>query len=159
MKDLYTKITEILTSDADLRALVGYRQTKDVPIGLEGLRAGESEMTIRRGFQTEGKWKKLVSFYFQADIVMQDFSANIRDLPLVIAIYDRTSDLNLFDISERIIFLLDESNLDVSNLTVKNKVHSYGCHYLGQIQSPTYDVDLKSYMMSIRFSIKARKEL
>jgi len=154
MKDLYSRLETILTRDADLRALVRYKQKKDVPIGKEGLRAGISEMTIRRGYQTEGQWRKLLTFYFQPDVLIQDFSPNIRTLPLVFVIFDRESDLNCFDIAERVIELLDEADL-----TVDGKVHSYGCHYEGQIQSPQYDTELKTYRMSIRFSVKARKEI
>jgi len=154
MKDLYSTISKILTNDAELRGLVGYKNRKDVPIGKEGLQAGLSEQTIRRGYQTEGKWKKLLVYYFQSDFVMQDFSANIRILPLVVVLFSRDSDLVLYDISERVITLLHENE----KLSVKGKAHVYGCHYSGQIQSPTYEKGTKSYKMSIRFSLKIRKE-
>lgn len=157
MKDLYARLDEILTGDAKLRSLTGYKQIKDVPIGKEGTQTGISEYTIRRGFQTEGNWKRLVAYYFQPEIIIQDFSPNIRELPLVVVIYDRISDLNLYDISERVIELLDNENV-VMKLNVDGKVHAYDCSYSGQIQSPTYDSDLKSYRMSIRFSVIARKE-
>jgi len=154
MKDIYTRIDKILTEDATLRSLVGYLQRKNVPIGKEGLQAGISEMTIRRGYQTEGKWDKLVTYYFQPEVVLgsalDPSNASIRELPLVINVYDRISDLNLYDIQERVIALLNDSNL-----TVEGVVHSYGCHYLGQIQSPYYDTDLKCFRMSLRFRVIA----
>lgn len=152
MKELYSSIDRILTSDATLRALVGFKQNKNVPIGQEGLTDGISEMSITRGFQTQGDWTKLVSYYFQADILPQDFSPNIREVPLVVAMFDRVSDLNLYDIAERVIFLLNEADL-----TVSGKVHAYGCFYIGQIESPYFDSELKCYRMSIRFRILAHK--
>ena len=154
MKALYATINDILTGDATLRGLLGYKEFKDVPVGKEGLQAGISQMTIRRGYQTEGNWDKLLTYYFQPDIVMQDFSANIRNLPLVVVLFDRDNDLNLYEVAERVIFLLHEADLSNDGL-----VHSYGCHYAGQIQSPVYEQETKSYKMSIRFSIKARKEI
>jgi len=154
MKDIFSRIDEILVNDAKLCGLMNHKNRKEVPVGKEGLQAGFSYQTIRRGFQTEGNWKKLLTYYFQADFVIQDFSPNIREFPLVIAIHDRESDLNLYETAERVIELLDGADL-----TVDGKVHSYGCFYNGQIQSPTYITDLKSYRMSIRFSIQARKEI
>jgi len=154
MKDVFSSIDKILTEDAILVGLVNHRDFKQVKVGKEGLESGLTYRTIRRGFQTEGNWKKLLTYYFQADFVIQDFSPNIREFPLVIAIHDRDSDLNLYEISERVIELLDGADL-----TVEGKVHSYGCYYNGQIQSPSYIKDLKSYRMSIRFSIQARKEI
>jgi hypothetical protein len=159
MKELYSTIESILTGDAELRGLLGYAQTKDVPIGQEGLTAGISGMNIRRGFQTEGKWSKLLTYFFQPDTRMADFTPNIRSLPLVIIVFDRNSDLALFDITDRVIELLDETILSVSSLTSEGKVFSYGCYYAGQGETPSYDETVKSYRMSIRFSIFARKEI
>jgi hypothetical protein len=152
MKALYESIDRILTGDATMRSLVNFKQKINVPVGQEGYQAGESSMTIRRGFQTTGNWKKLLTYYLQADFVTQDFSPNIREVPLVLAIFDRTSDLNLFDVAERAIYLLDNADLSVSG-----KVHSYGCFYIGQIQAPHFDKELKSYMMTIRFRVQVHK--
>ena len=159
MKDLYSALDKIFTEDAKLRGLLGYKEAKDVPIGQEGLTAGVSSMNIRRGFQTEGKWSKLLTYYFQPDTIIDaSVSPNIRELPLIVVFFDRDSDLNLFDIQERLIQLLDEKDLTVSNLSVKNKVFCYGCYYAGQLETPYYDEIQKSYRMSIRFLVRARKE-
>lgn len=153
MKDIYSRIDAILTGDATLRSLVGYKQNKDVPVGKEGLMSGVAEMTIRRGFQTEGNWSKLLTYYFQQESLAQDFSPDVREIPLVVTILDRISDLNLFDVSERVISLLDGADLSVAN-----KVHVYDSSYAGQVQSPRWESTLKSYIMSIKFKIVARKE-
>jgi hypothetical protein len=159
MKEIYAVLEEILTGDARLRGLLGYEQSKDIPIGKEGLTAGVSGMNIRRGFQTEGKWSKLLTYFFQPDSLQSDFSPNIRRQDLVFVIFDRESDLNLFDVAERVIELLDEQDSITSNLTVDRKLHSYGCYYAGQIETPSYDEIQKSYRMSLRFYIYIRKEI
>lgn len=153
MKVFYSRIDKILTGDSRLRKLVDYSQNKEVPIGKEGLQAGVSGMTIRRGFSTEGNWKRLVTYYFQPDYLVQDFSPNIRGIPLVVAIFDRDDDLNMDDIKNRVITLLDGADLSVAN-----EAHCYGVSYAGEIGAPAYNASIKSYQSSIRFIVTARKE-
>lgn len=138
MKELYKGIAEVLLNDNDLKSLVGYTM---------------KNRNIRRGYQLEGKWNKLVVFYLQPETIPYEFTSKIRDIPLIVRVYDRESDLNCDDSAERIILLLEGSDL-----TVVDKVHVYDCKYEGVLISLSYNDNLQSYEKVIRFSIIARMD-
>ena len=131
MKYLYQGVAEILTNDADLIALLEYTATND---------------RIRRGYTTEGNWNKLVAFYVQPETVNNDFTAKIREVPLIVRVYDRVKDLNCSDIAERIITLLDGADLSVAG-----KIHVYNCSYTGALIPLKWDDKLKSLEKVLRF--------
>lgn len=143
MKGLYAPLSTLLRGDDTLKSLVGYTTKKD---------------NIRRGYQQpaelkDGKWKKLVVFYLQAELNKTDFTSKIRDIPLIIRGYDRDSDLNCDDIVERVIDLVDGVDLSVSGI-----VHCYDCSYQDEIIPATWNNDLESYEKAVRFVIVARKD-
>lgn len=131
MKYLYQGVAEILTNDAELIALLEYTATND---------------RIRRGYTTEGTWNKLVVFYVQPETVNNDFTAKIREVPLIVRVYDRVKDLNCSDIAERIITLLDGADLSVAG-----KIHVYNCSYTGSLIPLRWDDKLKSHEKALRF--------
>jgi hypothetical protein len=135
---LYEAITYILRNDDILKGLVKY--TKNDP-------------NIRRGYQTTGEWKRLVSYYLQPEYTVGDFSPNIRQVPLIVVLYDRDNDLVLMDITERIIQLLN--NVD---LTKDGYVYCYNCSYTGEIGAIYYNDTLKANVKTLRFLITFRKE-
>lgn len=139
MKYLYQMIADILENDATLVANVGYT-TKN--------------FLIRRGYQPEGAWSKLVVYYFQSSVLVDgDITEKIRIVPLIVRVYDRDNDLNCDVIAERIVLLLDGANLSVAG-----KVHCYECSYTGELIPTNRNNDLKTYEKVIRFSIKARMD-
>lgn len=139
MKYLYKSIADILTNDSDLKKMVAYT---------------DKNINIRRAYQPEGSWEKLIIFYLQPDIpIDSSVTEKIREIPLIIRVYDRDDDLNCEDIAERLILLLDGADLSVSG-----KVHVYDISYTGVLVPTSRNNDLKTYEKVIRFSIKARMD-
>lgn len=136
MKDLYEGVADILLNDTDLKGLVKYTS---------------AEMNIRRGYMPTGKWNSLVIFYFQPEYVLSDFTSRIRTVPLLVRVYDRTNDLVVDEIGERIILLLDKSDL-----TVKGKVNCFDVSYAGELISSSWNDDLKAYEKVLRFVVVFR---
>ena len=135
MKEIYKSVTTILQGDPTLVGLVGFTATK---------------MNIRRGFQTKGTWDKLVVYYMQPDVVKTDFTNVIRDVPLIIRIYDRNNDLNVETIAERIVVLLDDKD---SGLDVVGELHVYDCSYKGTMIATSWNDKLKTFEKVLRFSL------
>lgn len=135
MKEIYKSVNTILLADTDLKALVEYTLAK---------------ANIRRGYDFSGGWDKLVAYYMQPDAVIADFSPNIREVPLIIRVLDRTDDLNCFDVAERVVILLDGADLSQEGLYV------YDCAYTGAMSGVQYNSEVKSYEKILRFMIKAR---
>ena len=138
MKYLYQGVVDVLLNDADLKDLVGYTNTKK---------------NIRRGYQPEGKWDKLVVFYLQTSYPKTDFNSQIREIPLIVRVYDRDDDLNVDDIAERLVLLLDGADLSIAD-----KVYVYDCSFGGVLISTNYNEELKSYEKVLRFIIITRQE-
>ena len=153
MKELYEKIHQLLTDDSELRALLAHGQGRSTPVGLEGYQGGETKATIRRGFQVDGTWSRLLTYYFQSDAPIDVQLPDIRDIPLVVNIMDRTDDLNVMDIKERVIKILHDAEV-----TKEDEVFGYACIYIGDIAGVSYDNKLQAYRLAIRFRILARKE-
>jgi len=137
MKGLYEGINDILENDTDLKAMVAFTQEKK---------------NIRRAYIPAGVWNRLIIFYLQADIVMTDFMPQIREVPLIVRIYDKESDLNCDAMGERVILLLDGSNL-----STEGEVQSYSCSYLGELMAVNYSDKQKAYEKVLRFKIIARQ--
>lgn len=139
MKYLYQAIAHILEGDATLIAQVGYTS---------------KNLLIRRAYQPEGTWEKLVIYYLQPEIPIDgDISEKIRLVPLIVRVYDRDDDLNCDVIAERIKLILDGADLSVAS-----KVHCYDCSYTGELIPVTRNNDLKTFEKAIRFSIKVRMD-
>lgn len=138
MKEIYKGITDRLLGDSDLKNMVGYTPQL---------------MNIRRSaVPIESGWEKLVIFYLQNQIAKTDFSPQIREVPLIVRVYDRKDDLVVDTISERLILLLEGANL-----SVPNKVHCYDCSYQGELIPTSYNSDLKSYEKVLRFILTVRQ--
>jgi len=138
MKYIYQSIANILEHDSILINLVGYTAAK---------------MNIRRGFQLGSGWQKLIAYYFQPDFPITDFTPNIREIPLIVRVYDRDDDLNCGVIGERVIVLLDGANLSVAG-----QVHVYDISYTGELVPVTFNEELKSYERVLRFILQIRKD-
>jgi len=136
MKYLYKALDDILANDSDLCRFAGHNDENE---------------TIRRAFAPDGEWNKLVIYYLQTDFPNQDFTSQIRTVPLIVRVYDRTDDLNIEDMAERIILLLEGSDL-----TEDGKVHAYNCSYAGAIISTSWNKDLKSFEKALRFMVTVR---
>lgn len=138
VKMVYEKVTSILTSDSDLKGLVKY---------------SPSGMNIRRAYQPQGTWDTLVIYYLQPETVFVDFSPNFRKVPLIVNIYCREDDLLLWDISQRIIELLDGADL-----SYPGRVRTMDVAYVGEMVSVQYDEKYKANFKTLRFVITLRKE-
>ena len=138
MKAIYKAIADVLINDTDLKALVRYT---------------ESKKNIRRAYIPEGQWDRLIIFYLQPEMVKTDFSPQIRDIPLIVRVYDREGDLPCDDMAERIILLLDGADL-----SVEGQIHVYDCSYTGELIASSWNSDLKSYEKVLRFMIVARMD-
>jgi hypothetical protein len=136
MKEIYKGVIDVLVNDQDLRKMVSYT---------------DQNKTIRRAYSPVGKWDKLVIFYLQPANPMSDFSPQIRTVPLIVRVYDRNDDLNVEDVSERIVLLLDGSDLDVSG-----KVFVYNCSYTGDLIPTSWNDEQKSYEKVLRFQLSVR---
>lgn len=137
MKYIYKSIYDILINDSDLKSMVKY-STKN--------------MNIRRGYQqilnTEDN---LISFYLQQAYPKTDFTSQIRTVPLIIKIQSKENDLIIETISERIILLLDGSNL-----SIENKTFIYDIAYNGDILGSTWNEELKCWEKALRFVLIVR---
>jgi hypothetical protein len=138
MKDLYKGIADVLQKDIDLVNMVGFTA---------------KNMNIRRAFTPLGEWDKLVIFYGQPEYVITDFTSQIRTIPLIIRVYDRASDLNVDDITERIILLLDGADLSVAGC-----VYVYDCAYVGDLVATDWNDDLKTFERVVRFNVLYRMD-
>ena len=138
MKYLYKSISEILRADSVLKGMVGYT---------------ENSKNIMRGFQPKGNFDKWISFYLQPEsrIPSGDFSPQIRAVPLIIRVYDREKDLNCDDMGERIILLLNGTDLSVSG-----KVHVYDCSYSGEFSGGIWVEEYMAYEKVLRFVLTFR---
>lgn len=136
-EELYTRVTEILRGDTWLADQVNYSDEHD---------------TIRRAFTPQGKWKRLIVYQLQPEVVKADFTPQIRDVPLFVRVYDRESDVDsLGPIGERIVLLLDGADLSVAG-----KVHCYNCSYTGQFGAVVWDEEAKAFQKILRFMITFR---
>lgn len=142
IKSVYETVTAVLRNDATLKNLVNY--TPKSP-------------NIRRGFQTDGEWNTLVVYYFQPDILIQDFMPNIRQVPLVVSMYARDNELCLYDIGERIIQLLDYKGGE-TNLSKEDLCHVYDATYDGELIGVRYDETKQAFQRALRFILTFRKE-
>ena len=136
MKSLYQGIADVLLNDADLRSFVMYT---------------DKEKNIRRGYvppQGEGRWNRMLIFHLDEEQVGTDFTPKIRQVPLIIRVYDRESDLGCDDIAERAILLLDGADLSVAGET-----YVYDCSYAGELYPSWWNDDLKSYEKVLRFVV------
>ena len=141
IKTVFETVTNILRGDGVLKGLINY--TPATP-------------NIRRGFQTTGSWEKLIIYWLQPEIMMLDFHPNFRQVPLLIGIYARENELQLYDIGERIIQLLDSQN--DADLSKEGYLKVYSSIYDGEVGGLTYDIDTKAYFRTIRFILTIRKE-
>lgn len=137
-KSIFEMINSILTSDTDLKGLVKYTP---------------QNVNIRRALQPSGNWELLVIYYLQPEYPIQDFSANIRQAPLIVKCFGRDNDLDIIDIGERIIQLLHGADL-----SKKGYCHVFDCSYTGELGSLVYDDTLKAYVRTLRFLVTYRKE-
>jgi hypothetical protein len=142
VKSLLENITTILRSDATLKSLVNY---------------DSKAPNIRRGFQVDGEWKTLLVYYFQPEIIAEnvDFSPDFRVVPLIINMWAKQNELVLYDISERVIELLDGQE---SALTKAGKNFVYSSAYNGVMIELTLDAQRVAYNRALRFMITFRKE-
>jgi len=138
MKELLKATANILRGDAELKELARYT---------------EKNKTIKRGYDTSGKWKSLVVFYSQDEMVKTDFTSKIRDIPLIVRAYDREDDLRVDDMIERVVTLLDEADLSVTG-----KLHCYDCRYQGDLLALYWNNDLETYERVVRFMVVARND-
>jgi hypothetical protein len=137
-KSIFEKVTSILIGDTVLKGLVKFTA---------------SNPNIRRAYQPSGQWKTLVIYYLQPEYTMENFSPNIRQVPMIVMIYNRENDLDLTDIAERVIQLLHEADL-----TKQGYVFVYNCLYTGELGSTYYDDKEKAYVKTLRFMVTFRKE-
>jgi len=142
IKSLLENLTTILRSDATLKSLVNY---------------DSKAPNIRRGFQTEGEWKILLVYYFQPEVIMEnvDFSPDFRVVPVIFNMWSKQNDLILYDISERVIELIDGQE---SALTKAGKNFIYCSTYDGAVSDLSIDADRKAYNRALRFLVTFRKE-
>lgn len=138
MKHLYEAISDILLNDNDLKGLVQY----DAKQG-----------NIRRGYMPKEEWTRAVIYYLQADFLIQNLTPRIRLAPLIVRVYDRSNDLNCIDIGERVILLLDGSDLSVTD-----KVHSYDVSYTGEMVATSWNDITRTYERVLRFEIRYRMD-
>lgn len=138
MKNIYKGIINILKNDQDLCKMVEYTETKK---------------NMRRAYSPVGSWSKLIIFYMQTAMATTDFTPQIRTIPLIVRVYDRDNDLNIDDMAERLILLLDGSDLDVSEETFV-----YDCSYTGDLISTYWNDEQKSYERVLRFQLIARQD-
>ena len=136
MKNLYEAIADILLNDNDLKGLVQYNPKQG---------------NIRRGYMPKDDWSKAVVFYLQPDFPLQNLTPMIRVAPLIVRVYDRENDLNCTDIGERVILLLDGSDL-----TVDEKVHCYDVSYTGEMIATSWNDTTKTFERILRFEIRYR---
>jgi len=143
VKSIYQTVASILRGDADLKTLMGY---------------DPKNPNIKRGYQTIGQWKKLLVFYFQPDYVhvQADFSPKFRQNELVVSIYNRDNELDLYDIGERVIMLLDSDY--GAQLSVAGKVTVFDCSYVGELISSFYNDQVQANQRALRFTLTFRKE-
>ena len=138
MKYLYQAVTNLLRADSTLVNLVGYTST---------------DKNIMRGYQTQGKWNKLILYYLQTASNFTDFSNRIREIPLIIRVYDRDNDLNVEDMAERIIKLMASADLSTTS-----QVHVYRIRYTGDLIPTSRNPEVKAFERVLRFSILARQD-
>lgn len=138
MKELLKSTAAILRADTELKELARH--------------TAENE-TIKRGYGTSGKWKSLVVFYNQDEMVKTDFTGKIRDIPLIVRAYDREDDLRVDDMIERVVELLDGADLSVAG-----KLHCYDCSYEGDVMALYWNNDLEAYERVVRFKVVARRD-
>lgn len=138
MKYLYQTIADTLRGDSTLKGMVGYT---------------EDNKNILRGFQPKGNFEKWITFYFQPGgrVAGVDFTPQIRAVPLIVRVYDREKDLNCDDMSERIILLLNGTDLSVAG-----KVHVSDCSYSGNLLNGEWNEEFKSYESVLRFVLTFR---
>lgn len=141
VKSIYQSVAAVLRGDTDLTTLMGY---------------DPKNPNIKRGYQTTGQWKKYLAFYFQPDFLMinNDFSPNFRQNELVVSIYNRENELDLYDIGEQVIKLLNGNK----NLSVAGKVTVFDCSYLGELISNVYNDQVQANQRALRFQVTFRKE-
>jgi hypothetical protein len=137
VKYLYSAIATLLEGDAPLKALAGYTVKK---------------MNIRRAYQPTGDWSKLIIYYFQPGFPVEDITPKVREVPLIVRVYDRDDDMNVDDMAERLVLLLDGANLSVAG-----KVYCYDCSFSGELIPVNMNEELKSFEKVIRFTIRARQ--
>ena len=142
-KSIFKTVTDILRGDAILKGLVDYTP---------------KDPNIRRGFQPIGKWVKLITYFMQPEIItdVNDFSPNIRSIPLVVGLYTRDNEIDLMDMEERVIQLLDSAN--GARLSRPGFVHVYDSQFVGELTSIAYDDELKAFFKQLRFVLTVRKE-
>lgn len=138
MKELLKATSAILRADTELKTLARYT-TKN--------------KTIKRGYGTSGKWKSLVVFYNQDEMVKTDFTSKIRDIPLIVRAYDREDDLRVDDMIERVVELLEGADL-----SVPDKLHCYDCSYEGDVIALYWNNDLETYERVVRFKVVVRRD-
>jgi len=140
-KSIYSSLSKLLRGDAVLRGLIGYTR---------------ENMNIRRSFQPTGQWDKIVIYYFQPEFLITDSNPNVRQIPLIVAMYSRDNELVLFDIAERLKQLIDTQSNTQSGLSVDGKVHVYTSFYESEVVSLAYDDQLKAHWKSLRFLLTIR---
>ena len=138
MKYLYKTLTTLLQGDATLVNLVGYTTTNK---------------NIARGYQPSGEWNKLILYYLQPVSNITDFSDQIREIPLIVRVYDRDNDLNVEDMGERVIKLISDSSLSTSE-----QVHVYQVRFAGDLIATSRNEDLKTFEKVLRFSLLVRQD-
>lgn len=136
MKEIYQSINDVLSNDSDLKVMVGYSKKK---------------LNIRRGYQPQGDWDSLVIYYMQGEAPLADFTSQIRTLILVVKVYNRTNDLVVEDVGERVILLLQDADLDVAG-----KLFVYNVEFTDDVIPTTYNQDLKAYERGLRFTLVVR---
>jgi len=134
---IYESITKVLRDDDDLKVMVDYSVKKN---------------NIRRAFVAkDGDWDSLIIYYMQTQDVKTDFTPQIRDIPLIVRVYDKNDDLQVEDICERVILLLEGTDLSVSG-----KIHCYDCSFTNDLISTSWSKETKSYEKAIRFTLTIR---
>jgi len=142
-KIIYETLTTLLRGDATLKSLVNY--TSKNP-------------NIRRGFVLDGEWKTLLVYYLQTETVMGDVSQKIRQVPLIVNMWTKENELILYDISERVIQLLDNDDGVEDLLSKPGYLRVYGISYVGEVSGMFFDETVKAYNRSLRFLLTVRKE-
>ena len=140
-KTIFETVTNILRGDSVLKGLVGY---------------DPKDPNIRRAFQPAGTWKNLVIYFMQPEVIVGDFSPNIRNVPLIVGLYVRENELLLNDLQERVVQLLDSQN--GADLNKVGFVRVFSSIYDGELGSTTWDEGLKAWFKNIRFIVTFRKE-
>jgi hypothetical protein len=141
-KSIYETVTAMLRNDAVLKGLVNY--TPKSP-------------NIRRGFQPDGEWKSLVLYYLQTERVVADFDPSIRTVPLIVHMYTRENELSLYDISERVVQLLDYDGAEI-DASKEGFCHVYSISYDAEMIGVSYDDTKQAFNRALRFILTFRKE-